>query len=640
VTATRDNKPNSAAAARSRTVPNRDESELAGVSAIRRALRTAPGAPGVYRMIDTRGEVLYVGKAKNIRKRVASYTHTQRLATRILRMVALTRSMEFVTTHTEAEAFLLEASLIKRYRPPFNVVLRDDKSFPYILIRTDHPVPQITKHRGARSKDGAYFGPFASASAVNRTLNTLQKVFLLRSCSDSVLANRTRPCLLYQIKRCSAPCVGRISDSDYAGLVADARDFLEGRETEIQERLSQAMTDAADRLDFETAALYRDRLQALAHIQSRQGIHAAAVGDADVVAGVLEGGQACIQVFFYRAGQNRGNRAYFPRHEADARLEDVLSAFIGQFYANKPTPKRVLISHPLAEAKLLEEALSVAAGRRIFLLAPQRGEKRRLLEAAEDNARQALERRLAESASQARLREALAETFDLEAPPERIEVFDNSHISGSNAEGAMIVAGPEGFEKSQYRRFTIKAVDSSPGDDYAMMREVMTRRFKRLRKEDPDRSHGLWPDLMLIDGGRGQLSAVLETAAEHGIDDLPVVAISKGPDRDAGRERFHQPGRSSFELCPGHPVLFHLQRLRDEAHRFAIAGHRARRQKAIAANPLDEIPGVGPRRKRALLHRFGSARAVGEAGLRDLQAVEGISEALARAIYDHFHPER
>jgi len=621
-------------------VPERDRKELQGRTAIMHALRTAPTAPGVYRMIDERGQVLYVGKAKNIRKRVSSYTHLRRLTTRILRMVARTRSMEFVTTHTEAEAFLLEASLIKRYRPPFNVVLRDDKSFPYILIRTDHAVPQITKHRGARGKGGIYFGPFASASAVNRTLNTLQKIFLLRSCSDAVLENRTRPCLLYQIKRCSAPCVGRISESDYAELVRDARDFLEGRESGIQDRLSAAMTEAAERLDYETAALYRDRLQALAHIQSRQGIHAAALGDADVIAGVLEGGQACIQVFFYRGGQNRGTRAYFPRHEAEARLEDVLSAFIGQFYAGKPTPKRVLINRTLAERALLEEALSVAAGRRVSLVAPQRGDKRRLIEAAQENARQALERRLAESASQAKLREALARTFDLEAPPERIEVFDNSHISGSNAQGAMIVAGPDGFEKSQYRRFTIRTADLSPGDDYAMMREVMDRRFKRLLKEDPDRGQGLWPDLMLIDGGRGQLSAVLEIAAEHGIEDLPVVAISKGPERNAGREQFHMPGRSPFELPPSHPVLFHLQRLRDEAHRFAIAGHRARRHKAIAANPLDEIPGIGPRRKRALLHRFGSARAVGEAGLRDLEAVEGVSKALARAIYDRFHPER
>jgi len=590
-------------------------------------------------MLDARGEVLYVGKAKNIRKRVASYLQTPRLTTRLMRMVALTRAMEFVTTHTEAEAFLLEANHIKRYRPPFNILLRDDKSFPYILLRADHPWPQITKHRGARGKGGEYFGPFASASAVNSTLNTLQKVFLLRSCSDSVLENRSRPCLLYQIKRCSAPCVGRISQEDYDALVKDARDFLAGRETAIQKRLSEAMTAASDRLDFETAAIYRDRIKALAQVQSRQGINAATIGDTDVIAGTVEAGQVGIQVFFYRAGQNRGNRAYFPRHEADAALEDVMAAFMSQFYADKPPPRQILLNCRPAEAGLIGEALSVAAGRKVAISEPRRGDKRRLVETVEDNARQALRRRLAESASQIKLGEALAETFDLEGAPRRIEVYDNSHISGSNAQGAMIVASAEGFEKSQYRRFTIKGTDIAPGDDYAMMREVMTRRFKRLMADDPDRSRGLWPDLMLIDGGRGQLSGVLDIAREHGIDDLAVVAISKGPERNAGREQFHMPGRSPFELRPDDPVLYHLQRLRDEAHRFAVAGHRARRSRAISGNPLDDIPGVGPRRKRALLHRFGSARAVGEAGLRDLEAVEGISKALARTIYEHFHGE-
>ena len=589
-------------------------------------------------MLDARGDALYVGKAKDIRKRVASYTRARGLTTRIMRMVAATAAMEFVTTRTEAEALLLEANLIKRLRPPFNIILRDDKSFPFILLRRDHPWPQITKHRGAQRAKGDYFGPFASASAVNRTLNTLQKIFLLRSCPDSVFANRSRPCLLHQIKRCSAPCVGRISAEDYAALVTDACDFLAGRETGIEARLADAMTAAAGRLDFETAALYRDRLRALARVHSHQAVAPRGLGDVDVIAGVMKGGQASIQVFFYRAGQNRGNRAYFPRHEADAALADVIAAFLAQFYESRTAPPLVLVNEDLAEAPLLAEALSLAAGRKVTVAVPRRGMKRELVLDAERNALQALERRLAEGAEEARLLEAVARAFDLEAPPRRIEVYDNSHISGTDAQGAMIVATPNGFEKSRYRRFTIRRDDLAPGDDFAMMREVMDRRFRRLRKEDPDRSRGLWPDLMLIDGGQGQLSAVLAVAAEHGLDDLPIVAIAKGAERNAGRETFHMRGRRPFRLPPGDPVLFYLERLRDEAHRFVIAGHRARRARRTQRSPLDAIPGIGPRRKRALLHRFGSAREVAAAGLKDLEAVEGVSKTLARVIYDHFHP--
>lgn len=610
---------------------------LAGIDAIRDALRTAPRAPGVYRMRDIRGDVLYVGKAKNIRKRVTSYTQTARLTTRLTRMVAMTRSMEFVTTHTEAEALLLEANLIKRLRPPFNVVLRDDKSFPHILLRRDHPFPQIAKHRGARRGKGDYFGPFASAAAVNSTLNTLQKVFLLRSCSDAVFANRSRPCLLYQIKRCSAPCVGRIGAADYAALVDEARKFLLGRETGIHERLAAEMTAASERLDFESAAMLRDRLRALSHVHGRQVSAPARLGDADVIAGESAGGRCCIQVFFWRAGQNRGNRAYFPHLGKDAGLAEVMAAFIGQFYDDRPPPPRILVNVAPEEKTLLAAALGARAGRKVELAVPARGARRDIVALAARNARQALERKLAEHAGEARLLAALAEAFDLAAPPRRIEVYDNSHISGSDARGAMIVAGPDGFLRTQYRRFGIRDPETAPGDDFAMMREVMTRRFRRLMKEDPDRERGHWPDLMLIDGGRGQLSAVLEVAQDYGADDLAIVAISKGPDRNAGREQFHMAGRESFLLRPGDPALFYLQRLRDEAHRFAIAGHRAARGKSVERSPLDSIPGIGPRRKKALLLRFGSAREVAQAALRDLEAVDGVSAAMARAIYDHFH---
>ncbi len=610
---------------------------IRGVKAIRQALKHAPSSPGVYRMIDSNGDVLYVGKAKNIYNRVSSYTRQTGHVTRILRMISLTVQMEFVTTHTEADALLLEANLIKRLKPPFNVLLRDDKSFPYIVIRTDHPWPQITKHRGARGKDGLYFGPFASASAVNRTLNTLQKIFLLRSCSDSTLENRSRPCLLHQIKRCSAPCVGRISQEDYDRNVAEARAFLEGRDTGIQKRLAEDMHRAADSLDFETAAILRDRLKALAHIQAYQGTSAGSFEDADVIAAVMAGGKTCIQVFFYRAGQNRGNRAYFPRHEPDANPGEVLAAFLGQFYDNKPPPGLILLNREPDTMALLTEALSISAGRKVRLHIPQKGKRRALIKEAESNAVLALDKRLAETTSETKLLADLADAFDMAQPPELIEVYDNSHIQGTHALGAMIAAGPGGYEKSRYRRYNIKSDTLTPGDDYAMMREVMTRRFTRLMKDDPDKTRNLWPDLILIDGGQGQLSSVLSVAQDFGVDDVTIVAISKGPDRNAGREQFHMAGRPPFSLRAGQPVLYYLQRLRDEAHRFAISGHRARRSRAIGQNPLDEIPGIGPRRKRALLNHFGSARDIASAALKDLETVDGISATLAKTIYDFFH---
>ncbi len=616
------------------TMPGSLES---GLTTIRTELKSLPPSPGVYRMLDHRGEVLYVGKAKNLRNRVRSYTRPGGLTNRILRMVAATRSMVFITTHTEAEALLLESNLIKKLKPRFNILLRDDKSFPYILIRDQHQWPQITKHRGARSKKGDYFGPFASAGAVNRTLNTLQRVFLLRSCSDSVLQNRTRPCLLYQIKRCSAPCVEEIPAADYAALVGDAKAFLKGRDVGIQKRLARKMQRASDALEYETAAALRDRLKALTSIQSHQSINARHVGDADVVAIYREAGQTCIQVFFFRAGQNWGNRAYFPRHEKDEPPEKIIGAFLGQFYDNKPPPRNILVNVTPQARGLLEEAFSVRAERKVAIARPRRGEKRAIIEEAEKNAEGALRRRLAESSSQARLLDGVAEVFGLEARPERIEVYDNSHISGSNPVGALIVADADGFRKNAYRKFNIKGDKVAPGDDYAMMRQVMSRRFSRLAREDPARERGGWPDLVLIDGGRGQLNAATGALAELGIEDMVLVGVSKGPDRDAGRERFHMAGRKSFSLREGDAVLYFLQRLRDEAHRFAIGSHRARRRKAIQSSPLDQVPGVGARRKKALLHHFGSARAVAGGGLKDLEAVDGISRALARAIYDHFH---
>ena len=616
-----------------------------GVEAIAAIAGKLPNAPGVYRMIDAKGTVLYVGKARSLRKRVASYARPGNASARIMRMINATATMEFVTTRTEIEALLLEANLIKRLRPRFNVLLRDDKSFPYILITGDHEAPMIAKHRGARSRKGDYYGPFASAGAVGATINALQRAFLLRSCSDAVYESRTRPCLLYQIKRCSAPCTGEISLTDYAELVREAKGFLSGQSEAIRDDLARAMEEASARLDFEAAAAYRDRIAALSHVRAHQGINPQTIDEADVFACHQEGGQTCIQVFFFRTGQNWGNRAYFPRADASLDCAEVLGSFVTQFYDDKPVPKLLLVSHPLAEAELLEQALSEKAGRKVTILAPQRGEKKDLIDHALANAREALGRRLAESSSQRMLLAALARTFQLEEPPRRIEVFDNSHIMGTNPVGAMIVAGPDGFTKSQYRKFNIRSQDLTPGDDYAMMREVLTRRFSRLVKEAgarggadaSDDGPGPWPDLVLIDGGAGQLSAAREALAAVGVEEVPIIAVAKGPDRNAGRETFHMAGREPFMLQPRDPVLYFVQRLRDEAHRFAIGSHRARRKAAMGRSPLDEVPGIGPTRKRALLRHFGTAKAVGRASVPDLLAVEGISEQMARAIYDHFH---
>lgn len=616
----------------------------AGAATIAEAVKTLPSGPGVYRMLDAHGEVLYVGKAKSLPRRVNSYTQVERLPRRLQRMVAETIALEVVATGSEVEALLLESNLIKRFMPRYNVLLRDDKSFPYILLGGGHPFPRIQKHRGSQDLEGSYYGPFASAGAVNRTLTALEKAFLLRSCSDAVFSNRTRPCLLYQIKRCSAPCVGRINESDYGKLVAEARDFLAGRSQRIQEELAKAMQEAADRLDFEQAARYRDRIRALAHVQSHQDINVEGIGDADVIAARQLGGQTCIQVFFFRAGRNYGNRAYFPSHDKSLGLSEVLSAFVAQFYDNKPIPRQVLLNAKLEEQELVADALSLSAGRKITLAVPKRGPKRNLVEVAERNAEEALARRLAESSAQIKRLQELADLFGLEQPPDRIEVYDNSHIQGSNPYGAMIVAGPEGFRKNAYRRFAIRGTAPAPegqvvtsNDDYAMMREVLTRRFTRAQKEDPERTRGGWPDLVLVDGGRGQLNAALDVFAELGIEDLPVAAIAKGPERDAGRERIFLPERPPILLRPADPLLHYIQRLRDEAHRFAIGTHRAGRSKARLKSALDGIPGVGPARKKALLLHFGSARAVEQAGLADLEAVEGISSGMAKKIYDYFH---
>jgi excinuclease ABC subunit C len=625
----------------------------AGIAAIRGALANLSSGPGVYRMLDAKGDALYVGKAHSLKKRVAAYTQPGRLDPRLQRMVAETRSLEVITTHTEAEALLLESNLIKRLMPRYNVLLRDDKSFPYIVVAGDHDFPMIAKHRGARDRKGSYFGPFASAGAVNQTLTALQRAFLLRSCADTVFANRTRPCLLYQIKRCSGPCVGRIAKDDYARLVEEAKGFLAGRSRDVQAELARRMQEESAALHFETAALYRDRIRALTQVQTRQDINVEGLGDADVIAAHQAGGVTCIQVFFFRGGRNNGNRAYFPRHDRHLGAAEVLGAFIGQFYADRLPPPLVLISEDVPERALLAEALSLKADYRIDVQAPMRGEKRRPIDHALANAREALARRLAERGSQTRLLEGVAAAFGLDGPPRRIEVYDNSHIGGTHALGAMIVAGPEGFAKSAYRRFNIRGAAPvapaapglaesdgfAPGDDYAMMHEVLTRRLGRALKEDPSRESATWPDLVLIDGGQGQLGTVLAVLADLGIQDLPVVAIAKGPDRDAGRERFFMEGREPFSLEPRDPVLYFLQRLRDEAHRFAIGGHRARRSRAIARSPLDEIAGIGPARKKALLLHFGSAQAVKRAGLTDLEAVTGIDRAVAKKIYDHFHGE-
>jgi excinuclease ABC subunit C len=605
-----------------------------GVAAIREVLKTLPVRPGVYRMQDVRGDVLYVGKARALRNRVTSYTQVTKLPKRLQRMVSQTRSMTIVTTQTEAEALLLEAQLIKRFRPPYNVLLRDDKSFPFILLREDHAFPRIQKHRGARRIKGQYYGPFASAGSVTRTLNALQKLFLLRSCSDSYFENRSRPCLLYQIKRCSAPCVGRISGSDYGELVGEAKEFLSGKSTGVQARLSRLMASAADRQDYELAAVYRDRLRALTYIQGSQTVHAEGLGDADVFALACKGGAVSIQAFFIRGGQNWGHRAFFPAHVNEVPEAEVLSSFLVQFYEDMPAPKRILVDRGLADQLLLEEALSERSGRKITIEQPHRGPRRKLMEQARRNAEEALDRRLAETTTQGKILRELADTFELADLPKRIEVYDNSHIMGTNATGAMIVAGPEGFRKNSYRKFNIKNPETEPGDDFAMMREVLQRRFARLEKEDPDRQGGEWPDLLLIDGGKGQLSAVCEVMEDMGVHDVPVVAVSKGPDRDAGRETFHLPGDRELTFAPNSALLFYLQRLRDEAHRFAIGTHRAKRAKSLTTSSLDDVPGIGPTRKRALLMHFGTARAVKGAALEDLEKAPGISSATARQVYE------
>ena len=622
----------------------------AGATVIDGYLKTLPSAPGVYRMINTKGDVLYVGKAKNLKKRVASYTRPDRQPNRTRRMIAETASMEFVTTHTEAEALLLEANLIKRYRPRYNILLRDDKSFPSILLTGEHAFPQVLKHRGAESRKGDYYGPFASVWAVNEALATLQRAFLLRSCTDTVFANRTRPCLLHQIKRCSAPCVGRISEAEYGASVEHARAFLAGGSQKIQRHFSRLMQDASDAEEYEKAAGYRDRIRALTRIQAHQDINLKGVGDADVIGAHQAGGQTCIQVFFFRAGANFGNRAYFPSHAQEEDAAAVLEAFLGQFYAKALPPKMILVSHSPPNRKLLAEALSVRAGRNVSLVRPQRGDKRNLINHVLANAREALARRMAESASQRRLLEGLAQALDLDGAPERIEVFDNSHVSGAKAVGALIVAGPEGLIKKAYRKFTIHGAKQSgapagndgrfsPGDDYAMMREVLSRRFSRALKEKSDRTAGTWPDLVLVDGGKGQLGVALEVFEDLGIEGVTVAAIAKGPDRHAGRERIYLPGSEPLTLPPRDPVLFFLQRLRDEAHRFAIGAHRDKRSKSLTRSLLDDIPSIGAKRKKALLHHFGAAKAVTEAGRADLEAVEGISKATANRIYEWFHPD-
>ena len=611
-----------------------------GAGVIARIVKTLPNSPGVYRMIGADGDVLYVGKARSLKKRVQSYTRLGGHSNRIARMIAATAGMEIITTATESDALLLEANLIKRLRPRYNVILRDDKSFPYILIARGHDAPQLVKHRGARKREGEYFGPFASAGAVNRTINTLQRAFLLRSCSDSYYTARTRPCLLFQIKRCAAPCTGEISLGAYGALVDAAEDFLTGKSEKVKHHLHARMEAASEALEYERAAGYRDRLAALAQIQAHQGVNPRSFAQADVFAAQCEGGQSCIQVFFFRTGQNWGNHAFFPRADKSLGPEEVLDAFIAQFYDNKPAPKLILLSHDIAGRKLLAEALSARAGRKITVSVPRRGEKRAIMEQALVNAREALARRLAESASQRKLLEGVAQLFELDDVPERIEVYDNSHIQGSNPVGAMIVAGPDGFEKNSYRKFNIKSKDITPGDDYAMMREVLTRRFSRLLKESgEDDKRAIWPDLVLIDGGAGHLSAAHGVLDELGIGNLTVVGIAKGPGRDAGRERLFVRGRDPFMLQPRDPVLYFVQRLRDEAHRFAIGAHRARRRQAIGATPLDDVPGIGPARKRALLKYFGSAKAVGRAGLADLGAADGISARMARTIYDFFHEQ-
>jgi len=619
--------------------PPSEGSLAEGMRIIGEFVHTLPRKPGVYRMIAADGEVLYVGKARTLPDPANIYTQPNRLETRLMRMVQGTRSMEFVVTDSEAEALLLENNLIKRFRPRFNVLLRDDKSFPYIVIRRDTEWPQLAKHRGTRQAGNEYFGPFASATAVNRTLYALQRAFPLRSCSDGVFSTRTRPCLQYQIKRCTAPCVGRIDKPEYETIVGEVRDFLGGKNREVQQALSQRMEKASGDLHFEEAAVLRDRIRALAHIQSHQSIALDSIDEADIFAIHAEGGQVCVQVFFLRAGQNLGNRAYFPSHARELSEAEVLSAFIGQFYEARPAPKLILVSHEVAEAELLQSALAITAGHKVEIRNPKRGDQKDALDQAVTNAREALARRMAERGTQRQLLEGVARVFNLDGPPERIEVYDNSHIQGAAPVGAMIVAGPDGFTKNSYRKFNIKS-EGAAGDDFAMMREVLSRRFGRALKENPERDEEHWPDLVLIDGGQGQLEVARQVLIELGIEDIAVVGIAKGPDRDAGRERFFIAGKPPFSLEPRDPVLYFLQRLRDEAHRFAIGTHRTRRAADITRSALDEVPGIGSARKRALLHHFGSARAVGAATLEDIKSVAGISDALAQKIHDHFRGGR
>ncbi len=609
---------------------------LSGLAVLEAALPHLPLSPGVYRMLDGKGDVLYVGKARAIRKRVTSYTQTSRLPERLRRMVHETRRIEVITTASEAEALLLEANLIKKLRPRYNIVLRDDKTYPWLMISDDHPFPQIAKHRGERRKGASYYGPFASVWAVNQTITALQRVFLLRTCRDTVFDTRDRPCLLHQIKRCAAPCVERISAEDYGALVREAKQFLEGETPTIQKRLAAEMEAAAERLEFERAAALRDRIRGLTHVQGTSRINLDGVGDADVVALHMAAGQSCVQVFFFRGGRNNGNRPYFLTHsKSDITPEEVLGSFLGQLYDDLPPPPLVLLSHDVPDAPLIAEALAIKASRKVELHRPQRGEKRDIVQHAETNAREALERRLAESTAQGQLLEGVQRLFDLPERPERIEVYDNSHIMGTNAYGAMIVGGPSGFMKSAYRKFSIK--DAKPGDDFAMMREVLERRFGRALKEDPARTEEGWPDLVIIDGGQGQLSAVTEVMAGLGLEDIPLVAIAKGVDRDAGREWFHMAGREAFQLPPRDPVLYYLQRLRDEAHRFVIGAHRTRRAKSLTKSELDDVPGIGPKVKRELLNHFGSARGVRQASEADLAHCPGIGPALAKRIHEHFH---
>ena len=610
-----------------------------GTEIIAGIVKTLSSSPGVYRMIDDDGNPLYVGKAKNLKRRVANYSRPAKLAIRLKRMIAATRSMEIVETHTEVDALLLESNLIKKLKPRYNVMLRDDKSFPHILLTSNNDWPQLIKHRGKRAGEGEYFGPFASAGAVNKTLAALQRAFPLRNCSDNMFANRNRPCLQFQIKRCSAPCVDRISSKDYSTIVDEARDFLTGKNRNLQKGFLARMEKAVRNMEYETAAIFRDRIKALTQIQAHQDINVQSLGNADIIAVFGSKGLVCIQVFFFRNGQNLGNRSYFPARAGGFRLAEVLAAFLGQFYTDKTPPQVILVNETLPESNLIADALSIRANRKVTINKPSRGPKRVLVDHVFANAKEALARRMAESGTQRRLLEGLADTLKLGSLPKRVEIYDNSHISGTKAVGGMVVAGPDGFLKQAYRKFNIKNKNLAPGDDYGMMREVFTRRFHRALQEDPDRESGNWPDLVLIDGGQGHLTAVGEVMSELAVSDIPVVAIAKGPERDAGRERFFMEGRRSFMLKPNDPILYFLQRLRDEAHRFAIGSHRALRKKVIGESPLDGIPGVGANRKQALLHHFGSARGVGGAGISDLEGVYGISSPLAKKIYDHFHPE-